>query len=82
MRQIRQNHRTGAVKLVEEPAPSCSSNSILVRNVTSLVSLITERSTIELGKKASWVRRRRGPIWLSFSPQNRDKKSRFLAIKN
>lgn len=52
MKQIIQNYRTGDLELAEVPIPLCSSNTILVRNVASLVSMGTERSIIELGQKS------------------------------
>ena len=52
MKQLIQNYKTGKIELAEVPVPSCSSNSILVRNCASLISLGTERSVIELGAKS------------------------------
>lgn len=51
MKQVIQSYRTGVVELAEVPIPKCSSNSILVKNTASLISIGTERSVIELGKK-------------------------------
>ena len=52
MKQILQNYRTGALELADTPVPLCSSNTLLVRTAASLVSIGTERSMIELGKKS------------------------------
>lgn len=52
MKQIIQNYRTGALELAEVPIPLCSPNKILVKNIASLISIGTERSIIELGKKS------------------------------
>lgn len=52
MKQIIQNYRTGELELAEVPVPLCSSNKILVKNMASLISIGTERSIIELGKKS------------------------------
>ena len=52
MKQIIQNYRTGELELAEVPAPLCSSNKILVKNVASLISIVTERSIIELRQKS------------------------------
>lgn len=52
MFQIIQNYRTGKIELADVPIPHCVSNSILVKNIASLVSIGTERSIIELGKKS------------------------------
>lgn len=47
-----QNYRTGEVRVAEVPAPACPSNGVLVQTVASLVSVGTERSMIELGRKS------------------------------
>lgn len=52
MKQIIQNYKTGKVSLEEVPAPRCGRKSILVRNCHSLISIGTEKATIELGKKS------------------------------
>ena len=52
MKQVVQNYKTGEVKLREVSVPECGSKRVLVRNRFSLVSIGTERSTIELGKKS------------------------------
>jgi len=52
MKQIVQSYKTGEVKLREVPVPHCGCKRILVRTRASLVSIGTERSTIELGRKS------------------------------
>ena len=52
MKQIIQNYRTGKLELVEVPVPVCPLDKILVKNLASLISIGTERSIIELGKKS------------------------------
>jgi len=52
MKQILQNYRTGKVELAETPVPVCSPDTLIVRATASLVSIGTERSIIELGKKS------------------------------
>jgi predicted dehydrogenase len=52
MKQVVQSYKTGDVTLREVPVPQCGSKRILVRNSHSLISLGTERSTIELGRKS------------------------------
>ena len=52
MKQVVQSYKTGDVALRDVPVPQCGSKRILVRNVNSLISLGTERSTIELGRKS------------------------------
>lgn len=52
MKQLIQNYRTGKIELADVPVPNCGSNSILVKNQASLISIGTEKSIIELGKKS------------------------------
>ena len=52
MKQVVQSYKTGDVTLREVPVPQCGNKRILVRNSHSLISLGTERSTIELGRKS------------------------------
>ncbi len=52
MQQLIQNYKTGKMELVDIPIPHCGSNSVLVKNIASLVSIGTERSIIDLGKKS------------------------------
>ncbi|MBF0343512.1 MAG: bi-domain-containing oxidoreductase [Nitrospirae bacterium] len=61
MKQIIQNYRTGIVELLEVPVPLCTSNKILVENRSSLISIGTERSIIELGKKSLLGKARERP---------------------
>jgi predicted dehydrogenase/threonine dehydrogenase-like Zn-dependent dehydrogenase len=51
MKQIIQNYRTGEITLQETSRPICRGGGVLVRNLASAVSLGTERSIIDLGKK-------------------------------
>ncbi|HBL55726.1 MAG TPA: oxidoreductase, partial [Deltaproteobacteria bacterium] len=52
MKQIIQSYKTGEVKLRDVPVPRCGSKRILVRTVKSLISIGTERSVIDLGRKS------------------------------
>jgi len=52
MLQLIQNYRTGKIELADVPIPNLGSNSILVKNEASLISIGTEKSIIELGKKS------------------------------
>jgi len=52
MVQLIQNYKTGKLELVDVPIPKCGSNYLLIKNVSSLVSIGTERSIIDLGKKS------------------------------
>lgn len=51
MKQVIQNYSTGVVELADVPMPLCPADNILIRNTASLVSIGTERSIIELGRK-------------------------------
>lgn len=52
MKQIIQNYKTGRVSVEEVPVPTCGRKTILVKNHHSLISIGTEKATIELGKKS------------------------------
>ena len=52
MKQVIQSYKSGKVTLENVPVALCSRKSILVRNAHSLLSIGTEKSTIELGKKS------------------------------
>jgi predicted dehydrogenase len=52
MQQVIQSYRSGEVSVREVPAPGCPTNGILVRNRASLISIGTERSIVELGRKS------------------------------
>jgi len=52
MLQVIQNYRTGKLELQEVPAPMLKSGGAIVEAAYSLVSVGTERSTIEISKKS------------------------------
>ena len=52
MKQIIQNYKSGKVELLDVDVPKVSSGTVIVKNMASLLSLGTERSMIELGKKS------------------------------
>lgn len=52
MKQVIQNYRTGKLELAEVPVPLCSADRVLVRTAASLISVGTERSILDLGKKS------------------------------
>jgi len=52
MEQIILNYKTGELKVAEVPIPMYGSDSILVKNMASLISIGTERSILELGRKS------------------------------
>ncbi len=52
MKQLIQNYRTGKIELADVPIPLCGANSVLVKNQASLISIGTEKSIIELGRKS------------------------------
>lgn len=50
MRQIFQSLKTGAVELVETPAPACRAGHLLIATQRSLISAGTERMLVEFGQ--------------------------------
>ncbi len=52
MKQVIQNYRTGALEVVEVPAPVVRPGSVLVRTAASVVSAGTERHLVEMAKKS------------------------------
>ena len=52
MKQIIQNYRNGDLKLTELPIPACGLGNVLVRNQSSLISIGTESSIIQLAQKS------------------------------
>jgi predicted dehydrogenase len=50
MKQIRQNYRTGALGVVDVPAPGVSANGLLVATRVSLISSGTEKQLMDLAK--------------------------------
>lgn len=52
MKQIIQNYKTGEINLEEVSVPACRPRRLLVRTSASVVSIGTERSIIDLGKKS------------------------------
>lgn len=51
MKQIIQSYKNGKIEFAELPYPACPGSAILVKNLHSVVSIGTERSMIELGRK-------------------------------
>ena len=51
MKKVIQNYKTGKLKLADVPAPKSTNNTLLVKNIASLISIGTERSIIALGRK-------------------------------
>lgn len=52
MLQLVQNRKSGAVELVEVPAPVCGPRSVLVQTLASAVSAGTERHMLKLGRQS------------------------------
>ena len=52
MRQIFQNYKTGELSIDDVPPPSLSGGGILVRNIASLISAGTERTTVTTAQKS------------------------------
>ncbi len=61
MYQLIQNYRTGKIELADVPVPQCKNDYLLVKNVNSLISIGTEKSIIELGKKSLLGKARQRP---------------------
>lgn len=55
MLQLIQNRKSGAVELIEVPAPVCGPRHVLVQTLVSAVSAGTERHVLKLGSQ-SWLR--------------------------
>jgi predicted dehydrogenase/threonine dehydrogenase-like Zn-dependent dehydrogenase len=52
MKQVIQEMDSGVVRVVEVPAPLLRAGGVLVRTTHSVISVGTERSTVELGRKS------------------------------
>lgn len=52
MKQVVQNYKTGALKLIDAPAPLLNPGGVLVKNVNSVISLGTEKLAIEFARKS------------------------------
>jgi len=63
MKQLIQNLKTGELELKELPTPLCKSKGVLVRTVSSLVSIGTEKSLINLAQKGLVGKARARPDW-------------------
>lgn len=50
MKQVTQNIKTGEVKVMDTPPPNLFSNAILVKNYYSVISVGTEKTSIDMGK--------------------------------
>ena len=61
MLQIVQNYKTGELKLQEVPPPILKQGGVIVCSLYSLVSVGTERSTIEISKKSLLGKARERP---------------------
>jgi len=56
MKQIIQNYKTGELQLVEVPLPAVKKGGNLIRNVSSLVSVGTEKYMIEMARKTLFAK--------------------------
>ncbi len=52
MKQVEQNYRSGALRVVEVPVPQARAGSLLVATRVSLISAGTERQLVELAKSS------------------------------
>lgn len=51
MKQLTQNYKTGKINVEDVPMPVVRSGCVLVKNCISLISVGTERSKVQMGKK-------------------------------
>ncbi len=79
MKQVVEQLKSGAVELVETPAPQCGTRQLLVRTEFSLISAGTERMMIEMGKKSLLGKARARPdlVRIAF---NKAKKEGFIRV--
>jgi predicted dehydrogenase/threonine dehydrogenase-like Zn-dependent dehydrogenase len=61
MRQILQDMSAGATFIVDSPAPSLSSTSVLITTTTSLISAGTERMLVDFGRSSYLEKARQKP---------------------
>ena len=52
LKQVIQSYKNGKISLQDVPAPACKGGGVLVQNLTSLISVGTEKLMIEMGKKS------------------------------
>lgn len=52
MKQVIQNYRTGKLELVEVPYPACKSNGVIIKNISSAISIGTEKLMLSTAKKS------------------------------
>lgn len=51
MKQVIQDFKDGKIKVIDAPIPKPEKGTIIVKNVSSLISVGTEKSTVSVGKK-------------------------------
>ena len=61
MKQLVQDFKSGALQIVDVPAPTVAPGLVLVRNAFSLVSAGTERSTVEMAQASLLGKARKRP---------------------
>jgi len=61
MKQLIQNFKTGELKIEEVPAPSLKEGCVLVQNAFSLISVGTEKSTVDMGKSSLFEKAQKRP---------------------
>lgn len=80
MKQVVQSYRTGQISLEAVPVPACRPGGVLVKTACTLISIGTERSVIELGRKSlvgkamsrpdlvkrAWAKANREGYWKTF----------------
>lgn len=61
MKQILQNMSTGTTNIVESPVPKVSSNSLIIKTATTLISSGTERMLVDFGRSSYIDKARQQP---------------------
>lgn len=61
MRQVVQDFKTGKIKLIDVPPPALAPGMVLVQTAASAISVGTERSTADVGRKSLFGKARARP---------------------
>ncbi len=79
MKQVVEQLKSGAVQLVETPAPQCGAGQLLVQTEFSLISAGTERMMIAMGKKSLLGKARARPDLVRIA-YNKARKEGFIRV--
>ena len=78
MKQVLQNAKTGAVSVLDVPAPLVQPGHVLVRTAASLISAGTERSSVESAQKNLLARAIEQPQLVKQACESRPVAKRFV----